>query len=357
MADTTPAEEGDETAAAIRGPHGWLNWYTERIGQPRREQEHPESVVVEPLWEEYALYTDAGIDGPWLQLGPYEFILLDPGAPSKLGAARKALVLRAWDHLSDEPQRGRAPLREDIEHYFGGDIGDEFAGLLGLALGRRVRSGGRVRMGLPGFHPIGLPIETDHHPPTLEAPRRAPMIHWVADRVALPGAEGLLQRYPELNPADAVALVRAARQYVDGLWVADGDPRLAWIKLIGALEAAANRFDDTREETDLDQLKRHRPRLHRAMQDSPPAVAEAVAKEIARHFNIERKVLSFVKRFDPGEPPMRPSSPAARVDWGALDVALRVIYEHRSRDLHDGICIPVGPLRATTPRRRARRSS
>ncbi len=247
VTDPTPAEQDDDTRAPIRGPHGWLNWYAERIGRPRREQEHPESVVVQPLWEEYALYTDAGIDGPWLQLGPYEFILLDQSAPSRLGAVRKALILRVWDHLSDEPPRGRVPLRHDVEHYFGGDIGDELATLLGLALGRRVRSGGPVRQGLSSSEHIGFPTETNHHQPMLEAPRRTPMIHWVADRVALPDADALLRRYPELDVADAVALVRAARQYVDGLWVADGDPRLAWIKLISALEAAANRFDDTRE--------------------------------------------------------------------------------------------------------------
>lgn len=277
-------EQEDSSTPETRGPHGWLNWYAERLGEPRREDVHPESVVVQPLWEEHALYTDAAIDGPWLQLGPYEFILLDPGAPSQMGAAGRALVLRTWDHLSDEPQYGSAPLRQDVQHYFGGDIGDELAALLGLSLARRVRSGGSVRLGLPNSEPIGFPTETNHRQPLLEAPRRAPMIPWVADPVTLSSAESLLSRYPALAAAEAVALVRAARQYVDGLWVADGDPRLAWIKLIGALEAAANRVDDTRAGNSLQQLKRHRPRLHRALQAAPAEVAAAVAAETSRHF-------------------------------------------------------------------------
>lgn len=331
----------DETPTRIRGPYGWINWYAERAGQPRRRRAHPDAVVIRPIWEEFALYTDAPINGPWLQLGPYEVIGLDPVAKPLLGFARKALVLRVWDHLSDEPSPGAPPLRDDVEDYFGGDIGDEFAALLGLVLARRVRSGGSVRMGLPGVHDSpGLPSEMEHHAPALERPRRAPMIPWLAQPVALPDAEPLLSTYPELAAADAVALVRAARQYVDGLWLADADPRLAWIKLIGALEIAANRLDDTREESDLDQLKRHRTKLYRTLRKAPQDVAEMVAGELARLYNVERKLRSFVKRFDPGPPPVRPESAAWHFDWATLDSALTIIYDHRSRDLHDGIAFP-----------------
>jgi hypothetical protein len=342
MDDETEAGQpttAGETATSVRGPYGWINWYAERIGQPRRESKHPDTVVIRPIWEEFALYTDAPINGPWLQLGPYELLTLDPVAESRLGLARKALLLRAWDHLSDEPT-SQAPLVTDVEDYFGGDIGDELAALFGLALARRIRSGGPVRKGLPGIaQPLGLPSEMEHHPPALEPPRRAPMIPWLGQPVALSDAEGLLCSYPELAAPDAVALVRAARQYVDGLWLADLDPRMAWIKLIGALEVAANRFDDTREESNLAQLKRHRPKLYKALEKAPPEVAEVVAAETAHFFNAERKLHSFIKRFDPGPPPRRPAG-AAQFDWATLDSALTVIYEHRSRDLHDGIAFP-----------------
>jgi hypothetical protein len=42
---------------------------------------------------------------------------------------------------------------------------------------------------------------------------------------------------------NAVAIMRAAHQYTDALWWADLDPRVAWIKLFGALEAGADRWD------------------------------------------------------------------------------------------------------------------
>lgn len=330
-----------EQAAVVRGPHAWLNWYAERAGHPRRTVAHPDAIVVQPTWQEFALYTDAPIDGPWMERGPYELVTLDPLAEPRLGSPRKALLLRAWDHLSDEPSEGLPGMQTDVQHYFGGDIGDEFAALLGLAVGRRVRSGGVVRQGLPGINqPLGLPTEIFHRPPALEAPHQAPMIGWLAERARLPDAEPLISTYPTLPAADAVALVRAARQYVDGLWVADADPRLGWIKLIGALEVAANRFDDSREESDLEQLERHRSKLHRALRRAPHDVAELVASELARLYNVERKLRSFVKRFPPEPPAIRPA-PAFRVDWEKdLDKALQVIYDHRSRDLHDGVPFP-----------------
>jgi hypothetical protein len=333
-------EPWDEMATTIRGPYGWINWYAERMGQPRRENAHPDATVIRPVWEEFALYTDAPINGPWLHLGPYEVLTLDPAAESRIGVARKGLLLRVWDHLLDEPSEGARTLVTDVEDYYGGDVGDELAALLGLALARRIRSGGSVRQGLPRIaQPLGLPSEMLHHPPALEPPRRAPMIGWLRQPASLDDAKALLSIYPDLAPPTAVALVRAARQYVDGLWLADLDPRLAWIKLIGALEVVANRFDDSREDSSLAQLKRHRPKLHKTLEKAPREVAEAVASETARLYNVERKLRSFVKRFDPGPPPLRPASPA-QFDWKNLDEALGIIYEHRSRDLHDGIAFP-----------------
>jgi hypothetical protein len=353
------SEDEEETTSRIRGPHGWINWYAQRIGQPRREQTHPESVVIRPTWDEFVLYTDAPIEGTWPTLGPYELQGLEPPTPPRLGVARRALLLRSWDHLSDKPSRAAPTVTTDIEDYYGGDIGDELAALLGLALGRRVRSGGPVRKGMPGAaHPLGLAWEAEHHPPVLEPPRRGAMIDWVADPASLEDAVPLLASYPELDAPDAIALVRAARQFVDGLWLADLDPRLAWIKLIGALEVAANRVDDTREETALDQLRRHRPKLHRVLKDAPVEVAEAVAGQTARMYDVERKLRSFVRRFDPGPPQVRPAEEGSRFEWRGLDEALGVIYDHRSRDLHDGIafpwvlCEPPMPFRPGVPAER-----
>lgn len=126
-----------------------------------------------------------------------------------------------------------------------------------------MRSGGLVRRGLPvGDYPVGFADESQHRAPGLVPPNRAPLLSTVARPALLSEVPAQLETYPTLNGADAVALVRAARQYGDALWVADGDPRLAWVKLVSALEVAANRFDDGRQQTPEEQLRRHRRALY-----------------------------------------------------------------------------------------------
>lgn len=177
--DAPQFDSPGETSEIIRGPHAWLNWFAERAGQPRRTEAHPETSVINPIWEEFALYTDAPIDPGrrWLQLGPYELVAPDPTARAQFGVARRALILRAWDHVSDAPPPpGTLSVGDDIDYYIGGDIGDELAALLSVVTGRRVRSGGSVQLGLPPADPVGLPMEGNHHAPALAPPRRAAMI-------------------------------------------------------------------------------------------------------------------------------------------------------------------------------------
>ena len=335
------ATQEPESDDLIRGPHGWLNWYAERLGDPRREAAHPDNVVIRPIWEEFALYTDSLLGGGWLTVGPYEFIHIEHVETATVGNARKLLLLRAWDHLEDAPPHGEWKNETDVDDYFGGDIGDEMAALLGLALGCRIRSGGSVRQGLPlESMPLGLPDEQKHQAPALQPPHRRALISTFSDSRSLDDARELLESYPTLEGADAVALVRSARQYVDGLWLADADPRLAWIKLIGALEAAANRRDDLRQDDPIEQLKRHKRKLYNELKDGPPNALKAVAAETSRLFRVEVKMRSFVKAFDPGPPTRRPAGTGWQFDWSELDNALAVIYNHRSRDLHDGIAFP-----------------
>jgi len=323
----------------LRGPHGWVNWQAERRGIPRREAAHPENMVIHPVWEEFALYTDAKLEGTDLRLGPYEFLINERINQAILGRAHRMVILQRWDHLFDAPIAPREP-RNDDEDYFGGDVGDEMAALVGLALGRRLRSGGLVRQGLPiETLPIGMPDENRHRRPGLELPHRRPMIATVADPTSLKAAEELLAIYPTLEAGDAIALVRSARQYCDGLWLADSDPRLAWIKFVGALEAASNRRDDTRHPDPVAQLKRHRRDLYRILEQGPTETLEAIAEKVSSLFWQEVKVWSFVKAFNPGPPTLRPD-PAWQVDWDSLEEAITVIYDHRSRDLHKGIAWP-----------------
>lgn len=273
-----------------------------------------------------------------LNVGPFEFIAPQSHRGGQLGSVHKALVFRWWDHIPD-----RLPDPEDRRHrpaaYHGGDIGDEFASLLALAVGRRMRSGGPVRMGLPiDGYPVGVPSEDQHAEPVLVPPRRHPMIPGLEAEASLASAEVTLRQYAVLSAEEAGAVVRAASQYADGLWLADADPRLTWIKLFSALEVAANHHDRTRFDGPVDQLRHHRARLLRRIRGAPPAVIEAVAAETAKMFHAERKMLSFVEEFAPPPPRVRPN--AARVDWDALTDALSVLYGHRSSDIHEGIAFP-----------------
>lgn len=337
--ETEAADGADKEVEILRGPHGWVNWQAESRGIPRRTAAHPDNIVIRPIWEEFALYTDAKLEGADLRLGPFEFLVNERIGTATIGRAHRSVILRQWDHLFDAPLTPAKP-RDDDSDYFGGDIGDEMAALLGLALGRRFRSGGLVRQGLPlESLPLGMPDERQHQRPALNLPHRRPMIATIANTTSLDKATELLEIYPALDARDAVALVRAARQYVDGLWLADAEPRLAWIKLVGALEAAANRRDDSRDPDAVAQLKRHKRDLHRVLQAAPTETLEAVAAAISRLFWQESKVWSFVKAFDPGPPLVRPA-PAWQIDWSELEPAIRAIYDHRSRDLHDGIPWP-----------------
>lgn len=264
QASTSP--DADATGEITRGPHGWLNWRAKELGNPRRKESHPDNMVIDPIWEEFALYTDAPLEGGGIGFGPFELIDIDRVSASSAGNSRKALLLRSWDHLVDEPMTPGSglALESDSGDYFGGDMGDEIAALLGLALGCRLHSGGPVRKGIPNENfPLGLANETEHHAPFLSPPHRDPMIPGIANSQKLADAKELLNLYPKLSGGDAVALVRASRQYGDALWYADADPRLAWIKLVGALEVAANRRDDVRHEDPVKQLKKRNRTLLR----------------------------------------------------------------------------------------------
>jgi hypothetical protein len=103
------------------GPYGWLNWVAEEFAFPQHESAHPDSVVIRPVWEEFVLYSDANIEGTWLELGPYDVILSEPPQPQHLGIARRSVLLRSCDHLPDDPPSEQFEVETDTESYFGGD--------------------------------------------------------------------------------------------------------------------------------------------------------------------------------------------------------------------------------------------
>jgi hypothetical protein len=252
--DETNAETSDpdppsaDEDVSLQGPHAWLNWQAKLLGQPARTSSLTHPILVKPLWEEIGLYSDARIVGE-LTVGPYELMLAFPAREPALGRAELSLILRSRDHLGDpRDDTVQTTEGEDVAAYAGGDLGDQIASLLSLALDRRVRSGGVMRHGREG-RPEGQPFYGWHHPPVLIPPRSRPTLPSFATEARLEDAAPYLEAYASLDGAHAVVLQRAAHQYADALWSAEADPRIAWIKVFGALEAAANAWAVDREPT------------------------------------------------------------------------------------------------------------
>ncbi len=75
-----------------------------------------------------------------------------------------------------------------------------------------------------------------HHPPDL---RVAPRLPRIATRPAHLDQVARLATIPSLAAPAQIALVRAARAYASGIWIAEEDPNLAWLLLVTAIEVAA----------------------------------------------------------------------------------------------------------------------
>lgn len=339
------AERSDDDASTeamhagedVRGPHLWINWQGMRVRQPVRATSHGQSIVVHPLWEEHALYTDAEISGEF-NAGPYRILTVHSSSPPRVGRAENRLVLRHIDHLLDASATGDDTDELDMSEWTGGTLGDQMAALVSLALARRVRCGGVVRQGFSPGDPLGAPTRVLHRPPLLAEPPHATMLPGIADPVDVGDAVVLLDHYALLAGADATALTRAAAQFADALWWADVDPRIAWLKLVGALEAAANRADMSIDDDPVAQLKRLRGPLYGQLKGLSPDAVSIVAKALAGTLRPEMKLLSFTLAYAPAPPEVRPHR--GRIDYSDLSSTLRGVYECRSRDVHDGVPFP-----------------
>lgn len=165
-------DAGQGEPDVLRGPHGWLNWRAEREGRPVRSSPLTATHAVLPSWGEYALYSDSYIRGQ-LKLGPHEFVITLPVLDQRVGNATMQVVLRWYDHLPDVDPRDIDWETEDVSDYYGGDLGDEFAALLALALGRRLRSGGLIRRGYADAIRLGSRVRPSIDRPCLSRPRGA----------------------------------------------------------------------------------------------------------------------------------------------------------------------------------------
>ena len=287
---------------------------------------------------EWPLYTDARLTGEVRgQLGPYAFLNLVP-VRHDFGVARSASILRSDMHLPDDlPDMSRT----DQTQYHGGTFADEMAALASLALGVRMKAGGASRTFGKDDDPKGRPIAWDY--------RIDPVIHAHPFGRVLPAAArecslndlDVLSVLPKVESTDAIAFVRSARLYQEGLWVGESDPRLAWLLMVSSVESVANQwFKESGSATDrltaakpalVDFLKRY----------DAPELVERVATEFADTIGSTRKFINFLLEHLPAPPSKRPLQ-WAQLSWRESEMrkALGLVYKYRSKALHEGVPFP-----------------
>ena len=281
------------------GPPLYENWLSFRGG------------AVPNLSFECPLFSDAYFTGEVASgLGPYE--LTNPLAVHDVGVVRPAIVLRYAQCLTHDPSTIDFS-RTDSSRYHGASATEEMAALLSLSLGVRVRAGGATRL-FDGGDPRGSPVlySANENPGALHLRGVGPVLPEAFAERCINDAV-LIPRFSGLEPREAVALIQAARQYQEALWVAEVQPEIAWIVLVSAIEVAASHWRPALEPP-RDRLATSRPDLERVLLEAGgEELATRVADLLAPYMGATRKFLDFCVTFMPPEPDQRPPEYAAFV--------------------------------------------
>jgi hypothetical protein len=314
------------------GPVGWLNWRRHRASAARG------SVV------EFAVYSDAHLTGGNFTLGPYE-VINAVGSSGPVGNSQMGLVLRVADHLPNE-REDYDWSKTDTADYHGGGIADEIAALFSLGLGIRCRASGMIRTFEDDGDRYGRVLTDGVDKPFLAPPHAQrfsggglPMIPAISRTITLEDAIPFLEICPRLSRDDAVALLRAARGYEEAVWAADGDPQLAWLRLIGSVESAALRWSKVDEDDPRAALEAAWPELFETIDQASAAVAETLIREIAPLVKSSKRFRDFLLAHLPPPPATRPEYGV--LDWNQMPNHLRAIYTARSKALHAGTPFPI----------------
>ena len=305
----------------------YRNWTNFLNGEPR-------ATVVEAK-----LYTTAQIYGELEELGPYSYInTIAHAYPQTSKPIRPAIVVRVAIHVQEPAPR--VSMKDDYEHYHGGDFVDEIAALASLFLGIRLKAGSVDREFHEGDSPYGRPIEYGLKPiPELPIGAR-PQIPRLSEGHSLIELAGL-NALPTRSVHETNALVKVARLYQQAVWIADSDPALAWLLLVSAVETAAVVWAQDGA-SPRDAFEASLPDLFNLLGNSPCAdLIDQIAEMLSKYTGATRKFIGFLVEFCPKPPEKRP------VEWlqfsfenRNLKRAAGVIYEHRSKNLHSGTSFP-----------------
>ena len=219
IANYTAAMSGAKSIDVSKGPISQENWKASLKG--------------EPLYEsmEWPLYTDAWLTGEVRgELGPYAFLNLI-AVQHGFGMARPAAILRIDMHLSPDclPDMSKT----DYAQFHGGTFADEMAALTSLLLGVRMKASGASRTFEASGDAKGRPIGWDvQPPPALRVRPFGRVIPAAASERSLNTLVDDLSALPKVGAGDAIAFVRSARLYQEGLWVSESEPSLAWLLMV-----------------------------------------------------------------------------------------------------------------------------
>jgi hypothetical protein len=286
---------------------------------------------------EYPLYSDSLFTGECRSNNsPYQFLNLLP-YPSNNNSVDEAILLRISWHVGNEHVNG---VKTNNKNYHGGWATDEIAALASLRLGVRLKAGGATRY-FRGTDPLGTPQATG---------KKRPEIFFRNDRAILPCVkkkEVDISRLKDiydlknLSLNEYIALVRAARQYQDAVWIAESEPELSWLMLVSAIETAANEWA-AKMVLPKERLKISKPKLYDMLMESGgDELVEKVAEEIAPTLAATNKFKNFCLEFFPNPPDIRPSN-FCQVQWdiSGMKGVLDKIYRYRSIALHAGTPFP-----------------
>jgi hypothetical protein len=234
------------------GPRTWRNWHRWQTAEPTAR---PSS--------EGALYSDAHVTNHLIDgCGPHRFLngLSFTAASGGPKGVLPAIVVRQWWLLGDDDMV--ALDKTDYTIYHGASQLEEIAALASCALGMRCRAAGLTRVWWLDPDELGRPVGFDHVVPYL-APRRdhrGSVLPALNGTVDLADLRRFLLAYRDAPADKATEILRAARMYQQAVWVADDDPNLAWLRLVGAAEVAANHWRGEKL-TPVDVLKKADPDL------------------------------------------------------------------------------------------------
>lgn len=313
------------------GPPAWENWKT---------FDAQDGAIEDAV--EYILYSDSRWIGEISEgAGPYRVLNTIGGSqPPAIGHAQPVLALRV-DQALDRPPFPNDPSEHVRGTFHGGWIDEEIAALLSLIFSVRCRSGGMWRVFDDGKDPRGSPFTFHLQPPLLARPAGGlPQLPPLPREVRYEGAAKWLNAYRHLPPKRAVVLARAARAFQLGIWSADDDPDLAWLRLISSLEAASKDWLRRSDETDMAVLNRAWPELAALVDQTREELRDPIARLVSEQVKVKSAVIQFVDHFAPDPPAERSEHEYERLDWEQMSVHVAAIYNRRSETLHRAIPLP-----------------